>query len=199
MILKAEGIGKSFGTNSVLRQVSFEMQPGTLCGIVGENGSGKSTLLRIIVGEWAADAGTIHIEGLLGYCPQQALLFPGLTVWENFRYFSSAYGLSAAHLEQSGEALMSHFNFARYRDERVSRLSGGTQQKLNLSIALVHEPKLLILDEPYSGFDWDTYLKFWDYAQLLRARGCAILVVSHLLSEQSRFDHIYKLENGCLL
>ena len=160
MILKVENISKAFGKNNVLKKVSFEMSPSLLYGIVGENGSGKSTLLKIIVGEWEPDDGNISVEGRIGYCPQKTLLFTQLTVDENLEYFAAAYRISKGDLFSRSESLMTAFNFKKYRRERVSNLSGGTQQKLNLSIALLHQPKLLILDEPYNGFDWDTYLKF---------------------------------------
>jgi ABC-2 type transport system ATP-binding protein len=198
MILKVENISKAFGKNNVLKKVSFEMSPSLLYGIVGENGSGKSTLLKIIVGEWQPDDGNISVEGRIGYCPQKALLFTQLTVDENLEYFAAAYRISKGELFSRSESLMTIFNFKKYRKERVSNLSGGTQQKLNLSIALLHQPKLLILDEPYNGFDWDTYLRFWDYTNQLRKEGCAVLVVTHLLTETERFDKVYNLVEGVL-
>ena len=198
MILKVENIAKSFGKNKVLTNVSFEMDSSSLYGIVGENGSGKSTLLKIIVGEWKHDFGTISTGGRLGYCPQNTLLFAQLTVDEHFRYFAAAYGIEKAELISRSEMLMNYFSFIKYRNEKIAHLSGGTQQKLNLAIALLHQPKLLILDEPYSGFDWDTYIRFWDYTNQLRNEGCAILVVTHLINEKERFDRIYNLEQGKL-
>ena len=199
MILKVENIAKSFGRNHVLKNVSFEMDAASLYGIVGENGSGKSTLLKIIVGEWKHDHGTISVSGRLGYCPQNTLLFSQLTVDEHFRYFAAAYGIEKTESTDRSESLMDYFNFRKYRKEKIAHLSGGTQQKLNLAIALLHRPKLLILDEPYSGFDWDTYSRFWDYTNQLRGEGCAILVVTHLLTEKERFDRIFTLEQGELI
>ncbi len=81
----------------------------------------------------------------------------------------------------------------------VATLSGGTKQKLNLTLALMHNPRVLLLDEPYQGFDWETYLRFWDLAAELRARGCAVLIISHLLFDQQRFDALYQLHDGRLL
>ena len=194
-----ENIAKSFGKNKVLQSVSFEMNPSSLCGIVGENGSGKSTLLKIIVGEWKSDSGKISVCGRVGYCPQKTLLFSQLTIVEHFRYFAAAYGIDKAVLIRRSESLMDYFNFKKFEKEKIANLSGGTQQKLNLVIALLHQPKLLILDEPYNGFDWDTYLKFWDYAYELRKKGCAILVITHLLTEKNQFDRVYNLKEGKLL
>ena len=198
MILKVENIAKSFGRKSVLKDVSLNMEAGSIEGIVGENGSGKSTLLRIIVGRWKADSGKISINGKIGYCPQNVQLFPQLTVNENFRYFSAAYKLTKPKYLHSRDTLMEYFNFRDFRNEKIENLSGGTQQKLNLSISLLHQPELLILDEPYNGFDWDTYLRFWDYAVNIQHNGCAILIVSHLISEKQRFDRIHNLDNGYL-
>jgi ABC-type multidrug transport system ATPase subunit len=198
MSLVAENIVKSFGRKKVLRGLSFDMKAGTLNGIVGENGSGKSTLLKIIVGQWQADKGKVIIEGRIGYCPQEPLIFSQLTIEEHFHYFSAAYGLEENAWQSQREYLLEHFNFKQYRKDKVAELSGGTQQKLNLSLALMHQPELLILDEPYNGFDWDTYLCFWKYTDLMQEKGCAILIVTHLLNEKGRFDRIYNLKNGYL-
>jgi len=198
MILNSKHIAKSFGRKKVLTDISFQLEAGSITGIVGENGSGKSVLMEIIVGIRRAQKGTVHISGSLGYCPQKALLFPHLTIQEHFDYFSVAYGIEKQPSKLQSAELLDHFNYAKYKQERIINLSGGTQQKLNLSISLLHKPDLLILDEPYNGFDWDTYQRFWDYTNQLRKRGCAILIVTHLLSEKVRFDRIYKLENGLL-
>jgi ABC-type multidrug transport system ATPase subunit len=198
MSLVAENIVKSFGRKKVLRGLSFDMKAGTLNGIVGENGSGKSTLLKIIVGQWQADKGKVIIEGRIGYCPREPLIFSQLTIEEHFHYFSAAYGLEENAWQSQREYLLEHFNFKQYRKDKVAELSGGTQQKLNLSLALMHQPELLILDEPYNGFDWDTYLCFWKYTDLMQEKGCAILIVTHLLNEKGRFDRIYNLKNGYL-
>lgn len=198
MIFKAEHLAKSFGGNKVLKDISFELEAGSITGIVGENGAGKSVLMEIIMGVKRADAGQFKVNGRTGYCPQRAVLFPHLTVEEHFSYFSVAYGIERGKSEERSEELLQQFNYSKYRNEKISHLSGGTQQKLNLSIALLHDPRLLILDEPYNGFDWDTYQRFWEYSHLLKARGCAILMVTHLVSERKRLDRIYELENGIL-
>lgn len=198
MILNSEHIAKSFGNNKVLKDISFQLEAGSITGIVGENGSGKSVLMEIIVGLRNADKGSVNRKGRIGYCPQKVLLFPHLTVQEHFNYFSVAYGLSSAQSKKRSEELLQHLNYKKYQKEKIINLSGGTQQKLNLSIALLHEPDLLILDEPYNGFDWDTYQRFWMFTNQLKKQGCAILIVTHLLSEQERLDRIYELKNGIL-
>jgi ABC-type multidrug transport system ATPase subunit len=182
--------------------VSFTLRKGEMAGIVGENGSGKTTLLKTIVGLLSPSSGEIIIREKTGYCPQEMLVFETLTVHENFAFFAAAYGLRRG-LGTDGwpgreSLLLSRFGFTPYRDVLVSNLSGGTRQKLNLSLAVLHGPGLLILDEPYSGFDWETYLHFWDYAAELKAAGTCLLVVSHFLYDRCKFDTVYELRDGVL-
>jgi len=198
MVLKVDNINKAFGKHIVLKDLSLELSSPYLCGIVGENGSGKTTLLKIIVGEWKPDRGKITIHGRLGYCPQETLLFPQLTVNEHFRYFGEAYGMQRQVIHDRSKFLLDNFSFSQFREYKVSGLSGGTKQKLSLALALLHQPDLLILDEPYNGFDWDTYLRFWGMANKLRSEGCTILIVTHMLADQRPFDRIWNLESGYL-
>lgn len=151
----------------------------------------KSTLLRILAGDLVADSGAVERAGLLGSCPQDTVLHQAFTVEQHLQFFQSAYGISS--LTRAFE-LLERLNFSDYRHERVEALSGGTRQKLNLVLALMHDPRVLLLDEPYQGFDWETYLRFWDVAADLRDRGCAVLVVSHLAYDASRLDTLYRLE-----
>ena len=195
--LVVDGVRKRYGRREVLRGVSFELASAEIVAVVGENGSGKSTLLRIIAGMLAADAGTVRIDGRSGYCDQNAQLFPDLTVDEHFAYFARAYDLGPAWRETAA-ALLERFSFSRERATRVSRLSGGTTQKLHLALAVLHAPDVLILDEPYVAFDWQTYLRFWDLVAELRDEGVAVLVVSHIAHEQHRFDRILELREGVL-
>jgi ABC-2 type transport system ATP-binding protein len=195
-VLAVREVSRSFGRRTVLRSVGFDVAPGEIVGITGENGSGKSTLLRIVVGLLRADAGRVEHRGALGHCDQEPLVFPELTVEEHFRYFGRAYGLAEAQWRPAGDELLERFHFARYLAERAARLSGGTRQKLHLSLALLHRPALLVLDEPYQAFDWETYLRFWEYAQELRAQGTAIVIVSHLAHERARFDRLLALREG---
>jgi ABC-2 type transport system ATP-binding protein len=180
----------------VLRGASLEVRPGELVGLVGENGSGKSTLMQVVVGLLPRDSGSVALDGRLGYCPQSPLLWEKLTVAEHFELFAAAYELNAATAAASRDALLEELGFARYLGYRVEAVSGGTRQKLNLGLALMHEPQLLLLDEPYAGFDWETYLRFWEMAERRREHGMGILIVSHLLAERERLTRIYELRDG---
>jgi ABC-2 type transport system ATP-binding protein len=196
LALSVRDVSRSFGRHPVLSSVSFTVAQGEIVGITGENGSGKSTLLRIVVGLLGADRGTVERHGSLGHCDQEPLVFPDLTIAEHFRYLGRAYGLAQPAWASARDELLARFNFARYLHMPAGRLSGGTRQKLHLSLALLHRPSLLVLDEPYQAFDWETYLRFWAYAGELRARGASILVVSHLAHERARFDRLLELRDG---
>jgi ABC-2 type transport system ATP-binding protein len=180
----------------ILAGASLTVGAGELVGLVGENGSGKSTLMKIIVGLLGREGGSIERTGQLGYCPQVPLLWDKLTVHEHFELFARAYQMDRQQATRNRRALLEELQFARYEKYRVENLSGGTRQKLNLALALMHDPNLLLLDEPYAGFDWETYLKFWDMSERRRAEGMGILIVSHFLSERERLGRIYTLRDG---
>lgn len=191
--LIARGICKSFGRRKVLAGLDLEVAPGELVAVVGENGTGKTTLLRVLAGDLRPDAGEIVIAGRAGYCPQTGVLDEALTVDQHVRYFQAAYGIGSA---ARAEELIERLGYATCRGQRAGTLSGGTKQKLSLTLALMHEPPVLLLDEPYQGFDWETYLAFWDLAGQLRAAGTAVMVISHLVFEHERFDRICHLADG---
>jgi ABC-type multidrug transport system ATPase subunit len=180
----------------VLRGTSLSINEGELVGLVGENGSGKSVLMKIIVGLMPRDAGAVELRGRLGYCPQVPLVWEKLTVAEHFRLFGEAYAMKPEAVKNAQAQLLEELHFERYMTYRVDELSGGTKQKLNLALALMHDPSLLLLDEPYAGFDWETYLRFWGMAEERRAKGMAILIVSHLLAERERLDRVLTLRDG---
>jgi ABC-type multidrug transport system ATPase subunit len=194
-VLQVTAIAKSFGRHRVLRDISFAVDPGTLVGIVGENGAGKSTLLRILIGDLRPDHGEVFICGVAGYCPQDAILNESLTVTQHLDYFRAAYNTPTL---RRAEELVGILGFEQYRTARVGTLSGGTRQKLNLTLALMHEPDVLLLDEPYQGFDWETYLRFWELATELRAHGCALVIISHMFFERERFDRLFHLRDGAI-
>ena len=192
-VLSAQGIRKAFRRHQVLTGVDLDIGTGQLVAVVGENGSGKTTLLRILAGDLRPDEGSVTIRGRPGYCPQAVVLDDALTVDQHVRYFQAAYGI--ASLRRAAE-LIERLGFSACRGQPAGTLSGGTRQKLSLTLALMHDPPVLLLDEPYQGFDWQTYLAFWDLTEELRVTGTATVVISHLVFEQERFDRICHLNNG---
>jgi ABC-2 type transport system ATP-binding protein len=208
-VLRATGLEKTYDSPlpdllpwgrsvEVLDGADVTLAPGEVVGIVGENGSGKSTLMKILVGALEADAGSVSRETTVGWCPQETLLYEKLTVAETFELFGEAYGMDDEAVVDARDRLADELDFERFLDYRVDHLSGGNRQKVNLAVALMHDPDVLLLDEPYTGFDWETYLAFWELTEDLRERGTAVAIISHLISERERFDRILELRDGRL-
>ena len=206
-VLVAQGLTKAYVRGMwpvrrlvpVLRGVALTLMPGEAVGLVGENGSGKSTLMRILAGALSPDSGAVSRRGHLGYCPQEPLLYDRLTCDEHFDLFAHAYGLSAEVERPARAAIYDELGFARYATTRVDHLSGGTRAKLNLGLALIADPGVLLLDEPYAGFDWDTYQRFWSLVARRRAAGRSVLIISHFVNDVDRFDRILDLRDGVLV
>ena len=203
-VLSARAVTKTYRTgwwprrrgNPVLQGADLDLRPGEVVGLVGENGSGKSTLMKSLVGSVAADSGTLVRRGTLGYCPQEPVLYERLTCDEHFALFGRAYGLTDAATTANTTELYATFGFGEWAGSRVEQLSGGTRSKLNLGLALLPDPDVLLLDEPYAGFDYDTYQRFWELTSERRDQGRALLIVSHFITDVERFDRIYDLRNG---
>ena len=203
-LLTAAGIEKSYRRgiwptrreHQVLRGACLTLYPGEVAGLVGENGAGKSTLMKILVGALAPDAGSVTRTGRLGYCPQEPVVYERLTCDEHFELFGHAYGMTPADARRSARGLYAALGFERYASTRAGQLSGGTLAKLNLGLALLADPAVLLLDEPYSGFDFDTYLKFWDLVAQRRQAGRSVLIISHFVTDAERFDRIVTLRGG---
>ena len=203
-VLTAEGISKSYWRGMwplrrrvpVLRGAGLSLGSGEVVGLVGENGSGKSTLMKVLVGALAPDAGSVRRVGRLGYCPQEPLVYPRLTCDEHFELFGHAYGMAPTTAQASRQAIYESLGFARYGRTRADQLSGGTLSKLNLGLALLPDPDVLMLDEPYAGFDFDTYQRFWEIVAQRRQAGRSVLVVSHFVVDAQRFDRIVEVRDG---
>lgn len=204
-VVEGRGLSKTYGSVwpfgrdvEVLDGVDLSIYGGEVLGVVGQNGAGKSTLMQILVGALRPDEGEVAVDGRLGWCPQRSRLYDRLTVEETFELFGQAYGLEDAETLEAGAQLANRLGFLDDLGTRVDRLSGGTRQKLNLSVALLHDPDVLLLDEPYTGFDWQTYQAFWELSEDLVDRGKAVAIVSHLVNETERFDRILELRGGHL-
>ncbi|MGH2385378.1 MAG: ABC transporter ATP-binding protein [Candidatus Limnocylindria bacterium] len=193
LALKAEGIGKRWGRKVVLEDVSLVLEPGEVVALVGENGSGKTTLLRICAGLVQPTSGRVETAGRVGYCPQDAGVLDLLSADEHLVLFGRATGLDRRDAVSAGRQLLQGLGFPVGERTVARELSGGTRQKLNLCLALLGDPPILLLDEPYQGFDRGTYVNFWDQVQAWRSQGRAVLVVTHMLAELSRVDRVVQL------
>jgi ABC-2 type transport system ATP-binding protein len=199
-----DGVSKSFGSLKALDGVSLEVRSGEIYGLLGPNGSGKTTLIRMLVGLILPDAGTVRVLGTrmpnvgilgkVGYMTQQAALYPDLSVEENVRFFAAVNDAEAG----VEEAL----HFVELWDRRASlitELSGGMRQRASLACAIVHGPRLLLLDEPTVGLDPQLRIQFWDGFRLMTRGGISIVVSSHVMDEAERCDRLGLVRFGRLL
>jgi ABC-type multidrug transport system ATPase subunit len=200
---------KRYGSVAALDGISLDVEPGELFGVIGPDGAGKSTLFRILVTVLLPDAGTAALDGLdvvddyreirrrVGYMPGRFSLYPDLTVRENLEFFASVFGTTVG--EQYDFIAPIYAQIEPFDDRRAGSLSGGMKQKLALSCALVHRPRVLILDEPTTGVDAVSRVEFWDMLAELRAGGITTLVSTAYMDEAARCDRIALLQSGRLL
>jgi ABC-2 type transport system ATP-binding protein len=191
--LIATGVSKRFGRRAVLEGACLQAGAGQAVAIVGENGAGKTTLLRICAGLLVPDAGAVEVRGRVGYCPQDPGVLDLLTVDEHLELFGRAMDLSPGAALQAGHQILAGLRFPVGDKTVASHLSGGNRQKLNLTLALLGEADVLLLDEPYQGFDYGTYVNFWDLVDAWRQAGRVVVVVTHMLAELTRVDHVVEL------
>ncbi|RSN23288.1 ABC transporter ATP-binding protein [Amycolatopsis sp. WAC 04169] len=160
--LEIDRISKRYGAKVALDEVSFEVQPGELFGFVGSNGAGKTTTMRIVLGVLAADSGEVRFGGApithetrthIGYMPEERGLYPKMKVLEQLVYLAELHGMSANDAHRSAENWIARLGLTERRKDEVQKLSLGNQQRVQLAAALVHDPKVLVLDEPFSGLD----------------------------------------------
>ncbi|WIY07219.1 ATP-binding cassette domain-containing protein [Amycolatopsis mongoliensis] len=160
--LEIDKVSKRFGDVVALHEMTFDVRPGELFGFVGSNGAGKTTTMRIALGVLSADAGEVRYDGApvthetrrrIGYMPEERGLYPKMKVAEQLTYLARLHGMSAADARSSAEKWTERLGVAGRRDDEVQKLSLGNQQRVQLAAALVHEPRILVLDEPFSGLD----------------------------------------------
>jgi ABC-type multidrug transport system ATPase subunit len=207
--VEVSGLLKRYGDTLALGGVSFGVEPGELFGIIGPDGAGKSTLFRILVTVLLPDEGAATVDGLdvikdyrrirrrVGYMPGRFSLYPDLSVRENLEFFASVFGTT---VEAECDLIAPIYGqIEPFDDRRAGALSGGMKQKLALSCALVHRPRVLILDEPTTGVDAVSRSEFWDMLAELKSGGITTLVSTPYMDEAARCDRIALLQGGRLL
>ncbi|MCY7326424.1 MAG: ATP-binding cassette domain-containing protein [Microbacteriaceae bacterium] len=161
-MLEVRGVGRSFGDRRVLHDVTFDVLPGRMTGFVGSNGAGKTTTMRIILGVLSADAGTVRLDGddllpedrrRFGYMPEERGLYPKMRVAEQLVYLARLHGLDQARAKRNTADLLDQLGLGGRAGDTVQSLSLGNQQRAQIAAALVHDPEVLVLDEPFSGLD----------------------------------------------
>lgn len=196
-IIQVSGLTKVYkgSLKPAVDKLSFAVEEGEIFGLLGPNGAGKSTTLMMLCGLLRSDAGSIRIFGLdagrssneirsrIGVAPQDIALFPALTAYENLAYFCRMYGLKGSDIGPAVRGFLKEFGLLDKASVRVLHYSGGMKRRLNLIAALLHRPRLLILDEPTSGVDVQSRTMILEYMRRLRSEGVTILYSSHLLGE----------------
>jgi ABC-2 type transport system ATP-binding protein len=194
-VLNIEKLNKSYGKRSVLQDLTLHIRAGEIYGLLGPNGAGKTTTINILCNLLQADSGTIAInnqpisEGtkkLIGVAPQENLLYKTLSCEENLNFYARIYGLNAQQRRQQVQTSLAAVNLSDRAKSPVETLSGGMQRRLNIAVALVHQPKLVILDEPTTGLDIEARYEIWDLIRRLKNQGITILLTTHLLDEAER-------------
>ncbi|MCU0543141.1 MAG: ABC transporter ATP-binding protein [Oscillatoriaceae cyanobacterium Prado104] len=207
-MLEIEKLNKSYGNRPVLKDLTLHIQAGEIYGLLGPNGAGKTTTINILCNLLKADSGKISIDGelvseatklLIGVAPQENLLYKSLSCEENLNFFARIYGLERKRRRFQVRHCLRAVNLTDRADSPVETLSGGMQRRLNIAAALVHQPKLVILDEPTTGLDIEARYEIWDLIQRLQSEGITILLTTHLLDEAERLcQKIGILKNGSI-
>jgi ABC-2 type transport system ATP-binding protein len=209
-VVQVDGLKKAFGKNVAVDGISFEIQPNEIFGLLGPNGAGKTTAIGMMVGALEPDSGSIRIEGhdpaepatrkLVGLAPQALAIYDDLTAQENLRFFGALYGLDAATLRSRTDWALDLAGLADRRKDAVKTFSGGMKRRLNIACALVHEPKVVFLDEPTVGVDPQSRNYIFDSVEKLRDTGVSILYTTHYMEEAQRLcDRVAIMDHGHIL
>ncbi|MEY7970874.1 ABC transporter ATP-binding protein [Saccharomonospora xinjiangensis] len=196
--LHCENLVKRYGDRTVVDHVGFHIDPGEAYGLLGPNGAGKTTTISMVMGLLKPDEGSVRVNGidveadpvaakrLVGYVPQEIALYPELTARENLRYFGRLYGLPRKQLARRIDEVLAAVGLTNRGDDKVQTYSGGMKRRTNIGVALLHEPKLLILDEPTVGVDPQSRVAILDNVERLVGEGMSLLYTSHYMEEVER-------------
>ncbi|MBI5488323.1 MAG: ABC transporter ATP-binding protein [Deltaproteobacteria bacterium] len=206
--LRLRGVCKRFGPREALRGIDLDVPAGTAIGLVGPNGAGKTTLMRLIVGLERPTSGSVELFGKtpraadlshVGYMTQAEAVYADLSVRDNVRFFGRLYGLRGDALDDAVRRAIALVDLADRAGDRVDTLSGGMRRRTSLACAVLHAPRLLLLDEPTVGVDPELRAAFWDHFVEMRKAGAALLITTHHLDEARRCDRLVLLRDGAAI
>jgi ABC-2 type transport system ATP-binding protein len=210
-MIKADNLKKRFGSTVALDDVSFEVKKGETFGLLGPNGAGKTTTIQLLCGLLKPDSGMVTLDGKtdptlvevrlsLGMVPQTLAIYEELSAEENLRFFGRIYGLSGRQLKERVRNCLEIAGLTQRRKERVSKYSGGMKRRLNMVCSLLHEPPLLLLDEPTVGVDPQSRNSIFDTIEAMKKQGRTIIYTTHYMEEAERLcDRVAILDHGRIL
>jgi ABC-2 type transport system ATP-binding protein len=208
LVIKAEKLSRHFGDNKAVQELDLEVEKGRIYGFLGPNGSGKTTAMRMLIGLLVPSSGEAQVLGFqlpkqadqlrmhIGYMTQKFSLYEDLTVQQNLNFMASIYCLPARQRKQRVEELISLYRLKQARQQLAGSMSGGQRQRLSLAAATLHQPQLLLLDEPTSAVDPENRRDFWEQLFDLSEQGTTILVSTHYMDEAERCHKLAILETG---
>jgi ABC-2 type transport system ATP-binding protein len=203
--LVIENLTVRYGEFVAVNKLSFQVKEGEILGMLGPNGAGKSTTIKAILGlvsfegriEIAGeDVSSVEVRRKIGYMPQSFSLYQNLTVEENMRFFASIYGVEKSEMSRRMDELLRIAELERWKDKLVKNLSGGMKQRLMLACSMIHDPEMLILDEPTAGVDPPLRRAFWEHFRDLNKEGKTILVTTHYMDEAENCHRLIVMRNG---
>jgi ABC-2 type transport system ATP-binding protein len=209
MLIEVKDVSKAFKKQQVLKDISLNINENEIFGLIGPSGSGKTTLIRLIIGAISSDSGSIHVMdysipnlkalNVIGYMPQNDALYSDLSGYDNLIFFGGMYQMKKESLKQRAEEVLALVELEKDAKKKVTNYSGGMMKRLSLAVALLHSPKVLILDEPTVGIDPILRKKIWDEFYKLKEQGKTIIVTTHVMDEAIKCDRLALIYQGGII
>ena len=207
--IETKNLSKRFGAFTALSELNLRIENSAIHGLLGPNGAGKTTVIKILCGLLKPSGGEAYIFGKkvpdrsilpqIGYMPQETALYLELSVHHNLALYGELYGMSRDRIAEREKELLQFIALEKWRDEPVANLSGGMKHRVSLACSMIHEPKLLFLDEPTVGVDPELRASFWEYFNALKHKGITIVMTTHYMDEAQHCDRIGLLRLGKLI
>ena len=209
MLIHVNGVSKVFKKQKVLNNIDLQVKENEIFGLIGPSGAGKTTLIRLIIGAIGADTGEIKIMdytipnlkalNIIGYMPQNDALYSDLSGFDNLMFFGGMYQMSRGEMEKRAHEVLKLVELEEDAKKKVMNYSGGMRKRLSLAVSLLHNPKVLILDEPTVGIDPILRKKIWDEFYELKKQGITIIVTTHVMDEAIKCDRLGLIYNGDII